>query len=111
MKKKKNIIIEELDVEGDNKALNSAMQILKEKCPSSAIMLITKDQKKYSIIAYVGKELQSKLSAGNWANEIAILGNGKGGGKSESGQGQANDITKFNDAIIKARSIAQEKLK
>ncbi len=106
------LIIEELDLEGDTKALHAAMQILREKCPAAAIMLFTKDSKKYGVTAYVGKDLQAKLSAGQWASEVAAVAGGKGGGKPESGQGtaQTTDPAKYTEAFHKARSVAQEKL-
>jgi len=110
---KENLIVEELDVEGDRKALNSAMQILREKCPQAAVMLLSRDPKKFMVNSFVGKDLQAKLSAGDWARVAVEVGGGKAGGKAESGQGQADttDASKFQEAIQKAKAFAQEKLK
>jgi len=108
---KQNLIIEELDVEGDRKALNTAMQTLRDKCPAAAIMLITKDAKKVLVMSYVGKDLQGKLNAGDWAKEVVGICGGKGGGKAENAQGQADSVEKYAEAVKKAHSFAQEKLK
>jgi alanyl-tRNA synthetase len=110
LENKEKIIVEELDVEGDRKALSSALQILKEKVPSAAIMLLSKDQKNVVIITHVSKDLQSKLHAGNWAKDTVEVCGGKGGGKPEAGQASSSDSTNFLAAILKGREIANDKL-
>jgi len=108
---KDNLIIEVLDVETDRKALNSALQVLRDKCPNAAVMVLSTDGKKVIINTYVGKDLQGKLNAGNWVRDVAEVCGGKGGGKAEAGQGQGESAANFNEAVKKAREIAAEKLK
>lgn len=103
-------IVEEIDAGSDKKALSNALQTIKEKCTNAAVMLVSKDAKGISIIASVPKELTSKLSAGDWAKDVAAVCGGKGGGKPESAQASGNDLSKFEDAIQTAKHIAKSKL-
>jgi len=108
---KQTLIIEEFDVEGDRKALNSALQVMKEKVTNAAIMLLSKDAKSVVVLTYVGKELSSSLNAGNWARDTAAVCGGKGGGKAEAGQGQGENPANFAQALQKATEIAKAALK
>jgi len=108
---KQSVIIEEIDVEADRKALNAALQILKDKCPEAAIMLLSKDAKQVCVMTCVGKTLCAKLNAGNWAKDVTEVCGGKGGGKAEAGQGTGNNPANFAEAVKKAHEIATEKLK
>jgi len=107
---KQTFIVEEMDVGADKKALSNALQAIKDKCPSIAVMLFSKDAKGISIISAVPKELTSKLGAGDWAKDVAAVCGGKGGGKPESAQASGNDLSKFVDAVNTAKQIAKSKL-
>jgi len=107
---KQSFIVEEIDVGSDKKALSNALQAIKEICANAAVMLFSKDAKGISIISAVPKELTSKLSAGDWAKEVAAVCGEKGGGKPESAQASGNDLSKFVDAVNAAKQIAKSKL-
>jgi len=104
------VIVEEIQAGDDRKILSNALQLLKDKCPDSAVMLFSKDAKKISIIAGVPKARCSQLDAGNWAKEAAAICGGKGGGKAESAQASGDDITKLEEAMKRALTFANEKL-
>eukprot|EP01115_Flamella_aegyptia_P011473 TRINITY_DN5382_c0_g1_i1.p1 TRINITY_DN5382_c0_g1~~TRINITY_DN5382_c0_g1_i1.p1 ORF type:complete len:92 (-),score=44.88 TRINITY_DN5382_c0_g1_i1:46-321(-) len=88
----------------------AAMQLFKDKLPEAAVILLSRDAKKITVMSYVGKGLQDKLNAGTWANETVLVVGGKGGGKAESGQGSADNADKIKDAVQKAQVYATEKL-
>ena len=104
------LIVEELDVDGDRKAINAAMQLIKDKAPETAALLLSRDAKKITVMSYVGKSLQGKLNAGSWANDAVSVAGGKGGGKAESGQGSADNADMIGDAVKNALKYANEKL-
>jgi alanyl-tRNA synthetase len=107
---KELFVVEEIDVDADRKALNSAVQVIKDKCPTIAICLMSRSAKQVAIITAVGKDLSVKLNAGNWARDIAEVCGGKGGGKAEAGQGSGDNASKFDEAKEKAISIAKSQL-
>jgi alanyl-tRNA synthetase len=73
-------------------------------------MLFSKDDKKIYIISAVAASLTSKLSAGDWAKEVAAACGGKGGGKADAAQASGEDLSKYADALKKAASFATDKL-
>jgi len=111
LESKSTIVVEEFDVGSDRKALSNAMQVLKDALPESAIIIFSKEPKQISIMANVSKNLISRLSAGEWAKEVALICGGKGGGKPESAQASGTDLSKYEEAKQRARSYAEEKLK
>jgi alanyl-tRNA synthetase len=104
-------IVEELDVGGDRKAMSNLIQALKEKCPDSAICLFTKDSKTVYVFAAVPPSLTSKISAGDWAKEVAAIVGGKGGGKPEAAQASGNEVNKYRQAFDHALNYAASRLK
>lgn len=104
------LIIEELDLKDDRKALNTCLKTLQKNFPETAILLTSRGPKQAAFLTYVGPSLQSKLSASDWAQHVASVAGGKGGGKAESGQG-SGDVNQFEQAIQAARDYATSKLK
>jgi alanyl-tRNA synthetase len=110
LKQNNFLLLKKLTLVLIKKALSNALQAIKEICTHAAIMLFSKDAKGISIISAVPKELTTKLSAGDWAKEVAAICGGKGGGKPESAQASGNDLSKFVDALNVAKQIATSKL-
>jgi len=104
------VIVDEIQAGDDRKILSNALQLLKDKCPDSAVMLFSKDAKKVYIIANVPKSRCSQLDAGTWAKEVASVCGGKGGGKAESAQASGDDVAKLEEAMKRALTFANEKL-
>eukprot|EP01114_Cavostelium_apophysatum_P013051 TRINITY_DN307_c0_g1_i1.p1 TRINITY_DN307_c0_g1~~TRINITY_DN307_c0_g1_i1.p1 ORF type:complete len:948 (+),score=380.23 TRINITY_DN307_c0_g1_i1:112-2955(+) len=103
------VIIEKVDAGMDKKALDAVMQVLKKKLPEAAILLISCDDKKVQMIAYVGKNLQAKIGADEWVKEVAAVCGGKGGGKKENAMGSGEDASKADEAMKRALLFAAEK--
>jgi alanyl-tRNA synthetase len=101
------VIVEEMDVEGDRKALNAAVQVFKDKLANHAVFIAAKEGKKLAVMTYVAKPLQAKLSAGNWARDAVAVAGGKGGGKPESGMGAADSNEKIDEVLKKALEVAK----
>jgi len=68
-------------------------------------------KKNIFIISQVSKSLSSKLNASDWCKEVAIVCNGKGGGKAESAQASGDDVSKLSEAMKRGLLFAGEKLK
>jgi alanyl-tRNA synthetase len=97
----------------DKDTLLSAMDVIKAKCPESAAMLFAPDEAegKVAIAAIVPKTLIDRgLKAGDWVREAAKICGGGGGGRPNMAQAGGKDPAKVADAIVAARTFAQEKL-
>jgi len=106
-----NVVIEFIDCGSDRKALNSALQIIKDKCPEVAAMLFSKDDKKLYFIANVPKSLVEKLNASEWCKAVSSVCNGKAGGKPEAAQGGGDDVSQFDVAMKESLTYASNQLK
>jgi alanyl-tRNA synthetase len=109
--KEKNMkfIVEEFPVADDRKALSNVLNFLKEKCPETPVMLFSKGVKTVYIMAAVPKSLHGKIGAGDWAKQVAEACGGKGGGKPDAAQA-SGELSKFDDALKAATTIATSKL-
>jgi alanyl-tRNA synthetase len=92
--------------------LRGAMDSLKKKSPSHAIMLGAAEEEKVSFVAAVSDDLIAKgLKAGDWVRETAKVAGGSGGGRSQMAQAGGKDPAKLNDALERARQYATEVVK
>jgi len=107
--KKTKFIVEEFQLSDDRKALSLVMNLLKEKCLDTAVMLFSKHAKGVNIMATVPKSFHDRIGAGDWAKQVAEICGGKGGGKPDSAQA-SGDLSKFDDAFKAATTIAASKL-
>jgi len=103
-------VVEIFQTGNDRKVLDAAMKVLREKLPEAALLVLTKDEKTVTIMTSCPKGVSSKLSAGDWAKEVAAVVGGKGGGKPEAGQASGNVPDKTNEAIEVAKKFASMKL-
>jgi alanyl-tRNA synthetase len=83
----------------DAKTLREAMDKLKDKLKSAAIVLGTVDGDKVTLIAGVTADLTAKVKAGELVNFVAQQVGGKGGGRADMAQAGGTDPTKLSEAL------------
>jgi alanyl-tRNA synthetase len=89
--------------------LRGAMDSLKKKAGSYAIMLGAAEEEKVSFVAAVSDDLIARgLKAGDWVRETAKIAGGGGGGRPQMAQAGGKDPAKLNDALEQARRYATD---
>jgi alanyl-tRNA synthetase len=91
--------------------LRSAMDSLKAKAGSYAILLGSADEEaqKVSFVAAVSDDLIAKgLKAGDWVREAAKTAGGGGGGRPQMAQAGGKEPGKLADALSVAREFAEK---
>ena len=78
----------------DSKALREAMDKLKDKLKSCAVVLAAVEGGRVSLIAGVSADLTSKVKAGELVNAVAQQVGGKGGGRPDMAQAGGTDPSK-----------------
>jgi len=58
-----------------------------------------------SIIASVSPDFTKQVQAGKIIQQIAPIVGGKGGGKPDNARGGGKDVTKIDEALVKAASL------
>lgn len=92
-------------------ALRSAMDVIKNKHPESALLLGSVHDDKVSFVARVPQSLINRgLKAGDWVREAAKQTGGGGGGRPDMAQAGGKDPSKLNSALEAAQQFAQSKL-
>ncbi len=87
--------------------LRGAMDSLKKKVGSYAIMLASASEGKVSFVAAVSDDLIAKgLKAGDWIRETAKIAGGGGGGRPQMAQAGGKDPAKVGEALETARGVA-----
>ena len=105
------IIVGEIPGASDDQ-LHAAIDSLKKKSPSHAVLLGCAYDGKVSFIAAVSDDLIAKgLKAGDWIRETAKIAGGGGGGRPQMAQAGGKDPSKLGAALDRARSFAQETVK
>jgi alanyl-tRNA synthetase len=91
--------------------LRSAMDSLRKKIPSSAILLGSAVDAKVAFVAAVSDDLIAKgLKAGDWVRETAKIAGGGGGGSPKMAQAGGKDPAKLADALAAAKAFALKSL-
>jgi alanyl-tRNA synthetase len=104
------LVVGSIDGAG-NEQLLSAMDSIKKKAGSYAVMLASADDGKVNFVAAVSDDLIAKgLKAGDWIRETARVAGGGGGGRPQMAQAGGKDSSKLNDALETARRFAREKV-
>jgi len=104
------VIVARLD-DADANLLRTAMDVLRKRHESSAILLAGSTDGKVAIVAACPPEaVKAGLKAGDWVKQVAQLCGGGGGGKPEQAAAGGKDVTKINEALEAARAFASEKL-
>ena len=105
------IIVGEIPGATDDQ-LHSAIDSIKKKSPSHAVLLGSATDGRVSFIAMVSDDLVAKgLKAGDWIRETAKIAGGGGGGRPQMAQAGGKDPSKLPAALDRARSFAQETIK
>jgi alanyl-tRNA synthetase len=87
--------------------LRSAIDSLRKKSPTHAILLAASDNDKVTFVAAVSDDVVAKgLKAGDWVKQVAIVAGGGGGGRPQMAQGSGKDAAKIGEALEAARRIA-----
>jgi len=112
------VIVVELDLGNDKKAISHVFQEIKTILPDNATLILTKELNKNNdfsllFIANVADKLSTKLSAGDWVKDSMTLFGGKGGGSAKAAQAVADvkpELSNLDEAVKKAVAYANTKL-
>ena len=94
----------------DSKSLREAMDKLKDKLKSAAIVLAAVEGGKVTLIAGVTADLTGKVKAGELVNHVAQQVGGKGGGRPDMAQAGGTDPTKLPEALASVRAWVELKV-
>lgn len=102
------IVIAKID-DADNNTLRKLGDSLKEKESNLVLLLAGVKDGKAVLVCMATKNAVAKgAHAGNIVREVAKLAGGGGGGKPDSAQAGAKDLSKLDDALTKAETIIAE---
>jgi alanyl-tRNA synthetase len=100
------LVVGAIDGASDDQ-LRSAIDSLKKKAGSYAVMLASAGDGKVSFIAAVSDDLIAKgLKAGDWVRETAKVAGGGGGGRPQMAQAGGKEPAKVGEALQVARAFA-----
>jgi alanyl-tRNA synthetase len=92
----------------DAKGLREAVDKLKDKLKSAAVVLAASNDGKVSLIAGVTADLTARVKAGELVNHVAQQVGGKGGGRADMAQAGGTDASKLPQALDSVKAwIAQ----
>jgi alanyl-tRNA synthetase len=94
----------------DAKSLREAMDKLKDKLKSAAIVLGAVSDGKVSLIAGVTADLTAKVKAGELVNFVAQQVGGKGGGRPDMAQAGGTEPAKLGGALETVKAWVAERL-
>ena len=94
----------------DSKALREAMDKLKDKLKSCAVVLAAVEGGKVTLIAGVSADLIGKVKAGELVNFVAQQVGGKGGGRPDMAQAGGTDPSKLPQALASVQAWVEQKL-
>ena len=98
-------------VEGiDAKGLRSAVDQLKSKLKSAAVVLAVVEGDKVSLAAGVTKDSLDRIAAGPLVNFVALQVGGRGGGRPDMAQAGGNDPSMLDQAIAAVPGWVREQL-
>jgi alanyl-tRNA synthetase len=94
----------------DAKGLREAMDKLKDKLKSAAIVLGAASNGKVALIAGVTADLTGKVKAGELVNHVAQQVGGKGGGRADMAQAGGTDASKLPQALESVKVWVAERV-
>ena len=94
----------------DAKALREAMDKLKDKLKSAAIVLAAAGDGKVALIAGVTSDVTAKVKAGELVNFVAQQVGGKGGGRPDMAQAGGTEPDKLPQALASVKSWVESRL-
>lgn len=95
---------------GDAKALRDAVDQLKNKLGSAAIVLSVVDEQKITLIAGVSKDITDKIRAGDLVAHVAKQVGGKGGGRPDMAQGGGTEVQHLDSALASVNDWVKSQL-
>ncbi|XP_061707882.1 alanine--tRNA ligase, cytoplasmic [Cydia pomonella] len=107
------VIVAELQAQGNTKALDGALKQVKQLRPTTSAMFfsVDEDANKIYCLAAVPKTANVKgLLASEWVQSVVEVIGGKGGGKAESAQASGNNPQALENAMKIAKDFATSKL-
>ncbi|KAI8427762.1 hypothetical protein MSG28_002186 [Choristoneura fumiferana] len=108
-----DVIVAELNAQGNTKALDGALKQVKQLRPTASAIFfsIDEDANKIYCLAAVPKTANAKgLLASEWVQSVVDIMGGKGGGKAESAQASGNNPQSLEKAMKIAKDFATSKL-
>ena len=98
-------------MEGFNqKSLRDAVDRLKNKLPSSVVVLGTVSDGKVNLVAGVSKDLTEKIKAGELVNMVAQQVGGKGGGRADMAMAGGSDPAFLQGALKSVQVWVERKI-
>jgi alanyl-tRNA synthetase len=94
----------------DVKTLREAMDKLKDKLKSAAIVLGAVEGDKVTLIAGVTDDLTAKVKAGELVNYVAQQVGGKGGGRADMAQAGGTQPAKLPDALASVADWVKQRV-
>jgi alanyl-tRNA synthetase len=94
----------------DAKGLREAMDKVKDKLKSAAVVLAAAHNGKVSLIAGVTPDLVGRVKAGDLVNHVAQQVGGKGGGRADMAQAGGTDASKLPQALDSVRAWVEERV-
>ena len=94
----------------DAKGLREAVDKLKDKLKSAAVVLAASNDGKVSLIAGVTADLTARLKAGDLVNHVAQQVGGKGGGRPDMAQAGGTDPSKLPQALESVKDWVKERV-
>jgi len=104
-----NILIREIKG-ADSQTLKEMMDRLKDKLPSSVIVLATVQDQKVQLAAGVTRDLVTKIKAGELVNFAAQQVGGKGGGKPDMAMAGGSQVEELPKALVSLTPWIKERL-
>ncbi len=107
------VIVSEIDLDGDRAAMQAAIGVITQACPTSAVMLLSTDEDAGSVSVLAASPracVEKGLKAGDWIREVTGIMGGKGGGRPDAAQGAGSDPDKAPEALAAAKRFALERL-
>ncbi|MCY4330217.1 MAG: alanine--tRNA ligase [Endozoicomonadaceae bacterium] len=95
---------------GNIKSLRETVDQLKQKLGESIIVLAVENDNKIALATGVTKKLANRVNAGDLVRFVAMQIDGKGGGRSEFGQGGGNNATALPVALASVKDWVETKL-
>jgi alanyl-tRNA synthetase len=107
----KGIKVVAASLEGaDAKGLREAVDKLKDKLKSAAVVLAAASDGKVSLIAGVTADLTARLKAGELVNHVAQQVGGKGGGRADMAQAGGTNAANLPQALASVRNWVEERV-
>jgi alanyl-tRNA synthetase len=94
----------------DAKGLREAMDKLKDKLKSAAVVLAAATDGKVTLIAGVTADLTGRVKAGELVNHVAQQVGGKGGGRADMAQAGGTDPSKLPEALESVKAWVEQRL-